>query len=393
MSDMISYLDEYGSIPFSQRGFGDADAVVLTQLCYCKFDSLVMGDDPVYMRDIIQNPDLDELFIDPKYDRQNRMLVARIFMGRRFRNMRLMRYVNIVDKETETQFSAVTFLLPGGISFVAFRGTDESMVGWKEDFNLSYMKEIPGQKYACMYLNEVSGVIKGKFYVGGHSKGGHLAIYSCMHSDPSLQKRFIKIYCMDGPGFMKEMVSKEGYDRIRDRIVKIIPQSSLIGLAQERFPESCRVIKSNTWGFNQHNMYTWQFENGDLEPDELREGAKFFADTLNNWMLQLDTAKRKKASEITYRIMTGSEADNRIDFMANFTANATSVLNTIRDLDPEAADLIQSLLKSLLNDMRQNLKNELGTEGFTPVKEWIEEHIPSWVEKLKKPVSTGKEQI
>lgn len=381
---MISYLEEYGNSPFSQRPFCDVDAVVLSQLCYCKFDSLVLGDDPVYMRDILGNPELDDLFVDPKYDKQNRMLVARLFMGRRFRNMRLARYVNIVDKETETQFCAITFLLPGAPGFVAFRGTDESMVGWKEDFNLSYMNEIPGQKYACMYLEEAASVIKGSFYVGGHSKGGHLAIYSCMHASEALQKRLINIYCMDGPGFMESMISKEGYERIEDRIIKLIPQSSLIGLAQERFPEKCRVIKSSTWGFYQHNMYTWQIEKGSLVPDELKEGASFFAATLNRWMLQQDTATRQKVSEITYRIMTSSEADNRIDFMSNFTGNITKVLGSIREMEPETADLLQSLMKSLMSDMTESLKNEIIPEGFMPVRDWVNEHIPSWLENLRK---------
>lgn len=382
MPNMLSYLEEYGDIALSKRPFSKPDAMLLAQLSYCKFDNLVLGDEPVYMRDLILSPESDEMFADPKYEKSNKTLVARMIMGRRFRNIRLSRYVNIVDKETETQFSAITIGLPGGTSFVAFRGTDESMVGWKEDFNLSYMDEVPGQKYSCMYLQEASEHIKGHFYVGGHSKGGHLAIYSSMHAPESIKKRIINVFCMDGPGFMDRMMNKEGYAQIRDRIIKIIPQFSVIGLMQER-DEIFEVVRSITWGLHQHNMYTWEIRNGEIEKDNLKEGARFLAETLNEWMLQQSYDQRQKAAEIAYQIMTSSEADNRIDFMSNFTKNATQIIAAVREMDPDAAELSKALMGSLMSDMTRNIRNELETAPPV-IREWLDDHIPGWMDKIFK---------
>ncbi len=381
--NMLDYLQEFGDVPFTKREFGDADAILLCQLVYCKFDGLIMGDDPVYMKDLLNDPQLDGLFSDPKYERDNKNLFARMVMGRRYRNLQLSEYVNIVDKETETQFCAVTFTLPGGVNFIAFRGTDENLIGWKEDINLSFMDEVPGQRHSLTYLNEAASRINGKFYVGGHSKGGHLAIYSAMHAPESLQKRIINVYCMDGPGFMEKMFYREGYDRIRDVIVKLIPQSSLIGLMQER-DNAYKVVRSNTWGLHQHNMYTWIIRDGEPEPDVLRDGARFAANTINEWMLQQDTEHREQSAAVIYNVLNSSEADNRVDFMSNFASNAGQVLTAFRDLDPEAADMLRELLGSLMSDAKQNFLADMETEVAAPVQEWIDKHFPGWIDRLKK---------
>lgn len=380
--NMLDYLQEFGDIPFSQRHFCTADAILLSQLVYCKFDGLIMGDDPVYMKDLLNDPELDGLFSDPKYERDNKNLFARMTMGRRFCDLRLSEYVNIVDKETETQFSAITFTLPEDVCFVAFRGTDESLVGWKEDINLSFMDEVPGQNYSVMYLEEAASRIKGDFYVGGHSKGGHLAIYSSMHSPEQLQNRLINIYCLDGPGFMEKMVDREGYGRIRDRIVKLIPQSSLIGLLQEK-DNNYSVVRSSTWGLHQHNMYTWQIVNGEPEPDILRDGSRFAANTINSWMLQLDKEHRERSADVIYQVLNSCEADNRVDFMSNFTGNMGQVLTAFRELDPEMAELLRGLMNSLMGDAKQNLRTEVETEVVAPVQDWIDSHFPDWIDKLK----------
>ena len=380
MGNLLDYLEEYGDVTIHDRPFSDADALVLSQLCYCKFDNLVMGDEPVYLKELITDPDAGNMFADPKYDVENRTLVARMIRGKRFHNIRLFRYVNIIDRKTETQFSAITYILPGGTEFVAFRGTDENMVGWKEDFNLTYMEEIPGQKYACMYLDEVSKLIKGRFYIGGHSKGGHLAIFSAMHAPEQLQKRFIRIYCMDGPGFMEHMMSKEGYARIRDRICKIIPQSSLIGLMQER-DNNYKVIHSSRWGIRQHNLFSWQIIDGEIETDFLRDGAKFFADTLSKWLLEIDPESRQKAADIAYQIMTSCDADNRIDFMSNFMKNSGQILAALKDMDPDMAEVMKSLVDSLISEVRRSvttdIKNGIMTGPYSPpVQEWVDKHVP-----------------
>ncbi|MCM1551791.1 MAG: DUF2974 domain-containing protein, partial [Butyrivibrio sp.] len=217
---MHAYLKEYGDVPFTERPMNDVDSLVLCQLAYLKFDGLVPGIDTnapsVTLKELAKHPMADGLFADERFEKDNRELFARMLAGRRFCNLKLNCYINIVEKEWETQFAAITCILEDNTIYVAFRGTDETIVGWKEDFNMAYLSPVPGQAMSVKYLNMVTEKFGNLFYVGGHSKGGNFAVYSAMKCVPKVQERILKVYCMDGPGFRPEVLEECGYDRIKD---------------------------------------------------------------------------------------------------------------------------------------------------------------------------------
>ena len=348
MSTIVEYLEEYGDMPFSQRPFGNADAVILSQLCYFKFDGLIRDDEPVFLKDLNVPWSLILMLEDPKYAKENSRLYQALISGSRFRDIQISHYVNIIDKELETQFCAMTFTLPGDIRFVAYRGTDETMVGWKEDFNLTYMDRVPAQSLAVEYLTEASKQISGDFYVGGHSKGGHLAIYASMYVPEEIQDRLIGIYCLDGPGFRKIMMEMDGYARIRDRIVKLLPQSSLIGMLSER-DDRYIVIKSTGFGLFQHNLYKWQIEHGELVVvDELKNSAQFIDSAVNDWIEELDPDSRQRFVDSLYEIFTSCDADNRVDFLAGFNRNAGQISKTLKGLDEQTAEMLKHISHMLI---------------------------------------------
>ena len=187
----------------------------------------------VTLESLKEHPDFEKLFADVRYEKPNRALYERMVQGKRFRNLELNYYVNVIEERWETQFSAVTFTLGDGSRYVAYRGTDETIVGWKEDFNMAFLTPVPGQAISVEYLNRVAGRFGGPLYVGGHSKGGNLAVYSAMNCNPDIQNRIRKIYSMDGPGFRPEVLRECDYGKIADRVVKILPNSSLVGMIFE----------------------------------------------------------------------------------------------------------------------------------------------------------------
>ena len=204
MSDTIlEYLEKFGDKTFDRLPFGEVDALILAQFAYLKFDGLIPGPDEsdsfIPIKSLKKNKDFAKLFSDTRYEKVNRELFTRMTSGKRFGTLSMTHYVNIVDKARDIQFSAITFKLSGGTGFVAFRGTDENMVGWKEDFNLSIMDRIPGEKEAVGYLKKASGLLSGTFYVGGHSKGGLLSVYASSLVPESIKKRIINVYSFDGP--------------------------------------------------------------------------------------------------------------------------------------------------------------------------------------------------
>ena len=153
---VIEYLQKYGDISFREKPLNDVDSLALCQLSYLKFDGMVSdvrhNGPSVTLREIAERPDVDKLFGDVRFEKENRALFEGMLSGRRFRDMKLNCYINLVEKEWETQFSAITFILDDGTLFLAFRGTDETIIGWKEDFNMAFLSPVPGQEYSVKYV-------------------------------------------------------------------------------------------------------------------------------------------------------------------------------------------------------------------------------------------------
>ncbi len=237
MGTVLDYIKEYGKYSFQEKPMTEVDSLALCQLSYLKFDGMVPDVKErcpsVTLESLKEHPDYEKLFADVRYEEVNRALIEGMLAAERFRDLQLNCYVNEIEKECETQFSAVTYTLNDGTVYVAYRGTDETLVGWKEDFNMAFLSPVPGQKFSVGYLNAVAERIQGPFYLGGHSKGGNLAVYAAMNCNPEIQERILKIFSMDGPGFRPEVMEACGYERIADRVVKILPHSSLVGMLFE----------------------------------------------------------------------------------------------------------------------------------------------------------------
>ncbi len=162
----------------------------------------------------------------------------------RFSDVEMSAYCEQFDGGAQTQFAAVTFRLPSGTLVVAFRGTDDSLVGWKEDFNMAFQYPVPAQVSAAEYLKKVASLWDGPILLTGHSKGGNLAVYAAMNAEDEIKDRVERIYSLDGPGFPEEVVKSFEYASVSDRIVKIVPDSSVVGMVFET-PERCVVVKSD----------------------------------------------------------------------------------------------------------------------------------------------------
>jgi hypothetical protein len=226
MINIIDYAYE-SKDTFEMRPFTAVDSLVLSQLAYLQFDGVVPGmsdiSKPISVREVaaIKNP--DSLFQDVRDSKSNRQLLFAIANSTRFRDIKLTFYVSQIDNETEKQFSAVTYLLSDDSAYIAYRGTDATFIGWKEDFNMAYTSPIPSQEEGVVYLNAVASRIPCNLKVGGHSKGGNIAVYSSIKCHPSVQARITNIFNHDGPGFRNECFQNESFLIMEERIHKTIP--------------------------------------------------------------------------------------------------------------------------------------------------------------------------
>lgn len=364
MGTIIDYLKEYGDYTFTEKPLNEVDSLVLSQFSYLKFDGIVPDiaeDGPSVTMDYLNShQDKDKLFSDERYREDNTALFEGMLSSVRFSTLKMNCYKNIIEPEKETQFSAITFLLDDKTVYLAYRGTDETIVGWKEDFNLAFSEPVPGQIYSVEYMNAVAARFSGEFYVGGHSKGGNFAVYAAMNCKPDIQDRIVKIYSHDGPGFRPEVREKGHFEKIKDRVVKIIPHSSLVGMLLESHADGYLVVESRTFGLLQHDPYTWLVKDGKfVRARDIYRGRKFMDDALNEWILSMDEEHIHSFVDTLYEVVSASKAATLIDFTADWNRSMMAVIGALKELDTETAGMLKRIIASLFEIAGERAKEEL----------------------------------
>lgn len=370
MGNIVSYLKENGDITFVDRPMGDVDALILAQFAYFNFDGIVpdiKSDElSVSMNYIRQHVDYQNLFSVNWYKDDLRELFELMVASRRYHNMKVNYFVNQIDEEKQTQFSAVTFQLGDGSTVVAFRGTDDAISGWKEDFNMAYMTPVPSQELAKEYMAQIGHILKRKrklsLFLTGHSKGGNLAVYAAMHSDEKLQDKIQLVYDFDGPGFRPEFWQQMNYEGIKGKIRKIIPQSSFVGMIMQQ-DENYEVVRNNVTGMLQHLPLTWRVVGDDfIYMNEVDDSRRVLNQEINEWILSLDKDELNTFLETVYYLLDCTKATTLKELGDNWMENLIAIGNCYaknrfqdksREIFWESATL---LLKMLVEDGTERLR-------------------------------------
>lgn len=387
MGTVLTYLKEYGDYTLEEKPLGEVDSLILSQFSYLKFDGMAPepGDEKlaISLQELIEHENYDSLYADERYRKSNTALFLGMYHSARFRDVRVYNYVNQIDLDNEMQFSAVTILLPNGVCYVAFRGTDETIVGWKEDLNLAFSEPVPGQRMSVEYLNRAAGSIKGDFYVGGHSKGGNLAIYASMNCEEEVRSRILAIFDHDGPGFRPEVKAQGAYNEIEDRIHKTVPRSSLVGMLLYSEGDY-RVVESKTIGLAQHNPYTWLIKDDEFHVvNEIHSGRKFMDEALNQWILSLSQEEMHTFVDTFYQVVLASETDNLIDFTANWAKSLHKIGVALKKIDPQAGQVMIQIMRALFETVSANVKERFRSKGEAD-REKFEEGILQLEQLFKK---------
>ena len=216
-------------------------------------------------------------------------------------------YVNQLNTEEEKQFSAITILMPDDTMYVAYRGTDNTIVGWKEDFNMSFQALVPSQIDAAKYLANIAEKYQYKIRVGGHSKGGNLAVYAAAFCDKKIKKRIIDVYNNDGPGFQEKIIETTEYQEILPKVHTYMPQTSIIGRLLNH-EERITILKSTQTGIMQHDLYTWQVLGDKFIRDEFTNSSEFIDHTISDWLKAVSPEQREKFIDTLFEVLNATEA-------------------------------------------------------------------------------------
>lgn len=384
MPYLFDYL-EHELATFDQKPFCPVDAAVLSQACM--IDGAGVVPEPSALPALIDRaltllaPDargatfaslmrselFDGMFTGLVPDDIRRLLMA-LAASPRFRDLRLCGYRSVFDEASHTQFAATTFTWRNAFSFVGFRGTDVSATGWRENFDMTYKDEVPAQRLAQEYLEYMAPRLPGELHVGGHSKGGNLALYAALTCSAETRERIGRVWCLDAPGFRAGRFKAEDFAQLGLRagagdgdsaanagaprtckIERIIPQDSLVGVLLD-CPVPARVVRSNAQGIMQHSVFTWEIAD-DLsdfvEVERLGEGSQALHDVLAEWLAGMDDERCERVVDALFAALGASGARDARDVFLGGKPFPQLVSDAARNLDEESRDVLGAALADL----------------------------------------------
>ena len=362
MPNAIDYIDWRGDIPFSFSPFNEVDNLLMCKLVSLDFTGIVPSEGERSIQEAAQG------YFDKfgEEDVRRGVLLApgavtmlkKMLKAPRFQELRLRDYVYHVDPAAEKQFSAMTIVLPDETRFIAFRGTDDNIVAWKEDFNMGSLDAVPAQTDAASYLMRAAWRFDGKMRVGGHSKGGNLAVYAAVHNPEELQERIIEVYNNDGPGFRESVRDLPEYQRIAERIHTLVPQYSLVGVLLSHDGDF-EIVESNETGISAHNGYTWEvLGTRFVRCEDFSFRTRGINDAVHGWADGLDLQQRQELTDAVFGALEATGAKTLTDLTDQKVRKA---LTAARDLfgDEEQRELFMDSMELLFKEYAASAKRAL----------------------------------
>ena len=357
MPNVMDYLEWRGDLTFSESPLCEVDNLIFCLLSYVNLDGIVPSD---YDGVISLRAAAAEYFFSHPEHREHALglilsadiltLFKRMAHTRRYRDLMLTYYVNEISEARETQFAALTVRLPTEGIFVAFRGTDDTLVGWKEDFHLAFMDEIPAQRRAVAYLNSLDIPPDTALYVGGHSKGGNLAVWGAVHADHRIQRRICQVYSNDGPGFSAGTVTSEAYKALSSHIRVILPEDSLVGLLLEQDPRYT-VIKSNRKGLLQHDGLSWEVLGGQfMRANGLSNTGKRNDTIVRDRIAAMTQPEKQELIRFLFTLLESTGAKTLTELHHGRFKAAMTALKAFHDMPKEDQETISYLWEKLVGN-------------------------------------------
>ena len=359
MATIIDYIAWRGDLCFEQAPFNEVDNLILAELSYINFEAdvpagfdarvpLSSACDSFFKRHEGQALSMGLIVPDGILT-----LFKAAASSRRFENIQLAGFVSHIDLDSQEQFCAVTFLLEDGSAYIAFRGTDDTIVGWRENFNMALTWPVPAQADAAVYLNRAVQALPEDLYIrtGGHSKGGNLAVYAAATCDAGVRARVREVYSNDGPGFEGAFLQTPGYLEIRSRIRAIMPQNAVVGMLLEHDAEQI-LVKSNQAGLFQHDGLSWQVLGPQFErADALTSQSLLIDKTLKSWMASMSAKERHDFVQTIFGVLDQTKAQT----LTQLNANKLALMHAMRSIDRDSRDKLLKTLKLLFGESTKTI--------------------------------------
>ncbi len=374
MASFFDYLDWRGDLTFEQSEFNEIDALILSWVSYVALDGIVPAECSVYRSVTVQEAserffqthDLEEIMKSVSFTKSSVQLLKKMAETRRFQEVRLTGFVNRIEYQTETQFCAMTAIVEKNKNVVIFRGTDDTLIGWKEDFNMSFLPTVPAQQKALSYFEAVADCLRGKFYITGHSKGGNLAVYAGVRASFRHRHRILKIYNNDGPGFYDVAGLGSAYEEMLPKIHSFIPEFAVVGMLLEQ-KGMHTIVKSTNKGFFQHDAMSWEIYGKEfVTVEKLLPASVLFNDTIRKWLLGVSDDERASFVDTVYKVFASVDIKTVGELVVERNKILGAILKEAKGMNRETRSMIGKTIGLLVKESNNTIITTITAN--TPLK-------------------------
>lgn len=380
MQTLTDYINNYGDISFKEKAFTDADNVAMCYMFYMPFDQVVsdsFDDEPIRFSNasslLFAKRGFEHKQVGLILTKDISVKMMAMARCRRYAEMKMVACKKVYQKEPAVQFDAATFLLPNGQIVVVFRGTDDSLVGWKEDFDILVKDSIPSQKLATDYLETVAEKFDGDIIVCGHSKGGYVAQYGALFCSKETRDRIKLLYNNDGPGFADySYIKTENYKEMLPKYRHFVPQSSFIGMMLAH-DDDYQIVKSKrVLGPLQHDLSTWQFDGDKLKTvNELTPLGKINDLVLYSLVNNLTDEQEKAFDKVLTSVVDESKAEGLMGYKNDAVGSVRANADTIENMEKGVVDTVKSTFANVGKYIK-NAVDMVHSDGYETVAQRVE---------------------
>ena len=388
MGNLITYVQQYEAQTFQEKPLTDIDILVLTEIAYLPFDKIVPSSFEV--KSGISLNQLGEKFetIKEKEHENNPFMITKeriqlldvVSKSQRYKDIKVFGFMNDIDDELTKQFAAVCYQWEEESRWIIFRGTDESLTGWKEDFMMTYSDLIPAQIDAIEYLRKQAELFSGSLNISGHSKGGNLSLYASAMQEEDIQHRIQQIYCWDAPGVHRSILNTEGYQRVVSKAKRYIPQDSIVGLMLES-QVPYHIIESQGSGISQHSALMWNIEDDHfVELTELTRNSQLTDQTFKQWTEVVSDEELKLFFDAFFELFFEMGVETVNDVYYNFRFYVQKFFQKAYQMDTEKREILLRVGRLLFQIRYAIWKDTLSISVELPTLTLpsVEELVESW---------------
>ena len=366
MDNIDTYMDWRGDLSFTQDEWNEVDSIIFAQMVYVRFENIknINWDEGITIRNVCKElrkiykikGDSNHFSSENSLEERSMNVLLRMGQINRYKDLLLTNFSSNLNEEAQEQYASITIHINKARMIIAFRGTDDSLVGWKEDFNMFFMENVPAQISAMNYVNQVIGRYKKKCFLTGHSKGGNLAVYSAVKAKARCKKNIIAVYNHDGPGFLDAMINDENYQNMLSRITTIIPESSIVGRLLEH-QEDYRIVRSSQSGRMQHDATSWEVHGKSfVQSANTSKSSKLWDAAISSWLRAMPREQLQITVDTLFSILTDADLETKTDLNKDFLKKLPVMLKAMKELDAETREYLTKTVNVFWRESNKTIR-------------------------------------